>query len=89
MHRYRLAGTPIGVTGDGDQLWRGVLEGITCDQDYLRLMFDLRRGPASQLCCHFCDAIQWIDNRLPIGPLNSAESLYTIFGPREGDTRTC
>ena len=82
--RCQNAGKPIGPGGR----WRGVLEGITCDQDYLRLVFNLTRGPNTQLCCHLCDSIQWLSNKSAIGPLNNVESLYTVYGPREGDTRT-
>ena len=79
-----MAGKPIGPGGS----WRGVLDGITCDQDFLRLMFQLTRGPNTQLCCHLCDSIQWISNKSEIGPLNNVELLYTVYGPRESDTRT-
>ena len=75
----------IGETPEGDGCWKGVLEGIQSDQDFLRLMFSLRRGPNTQLCCHYCDSIQWVSTRSTIGPLNNAESLYTVFGPRESD----
>lgn len=79
-HRFRLAGTKIS--------YFGILEGIQCDQDYLRILFNLQVGPSRQSCCHYCDAIQWVSNRAPIGPQNNPESLYTVFGPREGDATT-
>lgn len=69
-------------------MWRGVLEGVTCDQDFLRLMFDLTRTASHQHICCYCNSIQWVSTRAPIGPNNDVESLYTIFGPREGDVQT-
>ena len=87
-HRFELAGTLIGEIPEGNGGWKGVLEGIQSDQDFLRLMFNLRRGPNTQLCCHYCDSIQWVSTRSTIGPLNNAESLYTVFGPRESDCTT-
>ena len=63
----------------------GTLEGIQSDQDYLRLLFGLQHGPSRQLCCHYCPALQWVSNRAPISAENNVESLYTVFGPREGD----
>ena len=82
-----MAGKTIGgeVPGRPGVVWRGVLEGIQSDQDFLRLMFDLQRTASHQLHCHFCDSTQWISTRSEIGPLNNVESLYTVFGPREGD----
>ena len=74
-HRKQMAGTPLPM--------RGILEGIQCDQDYLRLLFGLQTGPSRQHICHYCDAIQWIDGRLPLGPGNSPEELYTVYGPQE------
>ena len=65
--------------------WRGILEGIQSDQDYLRVMFDLQVGPNRQRMCHYCDCIGWVSNKAPIGPNNNPESLYTVYGPREGD----
>ena len=86
--RFKVAGTAIGNAPGGAGLWRGVLEGIQSDQDYLRCMFSLQRFASKQLHCHFCDSVQWISNKSEIGPLNNAESLYTIFGPRESDAPT-
>ena len=81
-----MAGKTIGeVPGRPGVVWRGVLEGIQADQDFLRVMFDLQRTASHQLHCHFCDSIQWVSTRSEIGPLNNVESLYTVFGPREGD----
>ena len=85
-HRFSLAGKPIGeIPGGG--CWKAVLEGIQSDQDYLRLMFNLKRGPNTQLICHYCDSVQWVSTKSAIGPLNNAESLYTVYGPREGDCK--
>ena len=79
-----MAGKPIGeIPGGG--YWKAVLEGIQSDQDYLRLMFNLKRGPNTQLICHYCDSVQWVSTKSAIGPLNNPESLYTVYGPREGD----
>lgn len=84
--RWKVAGKAIGeVPGHPGVIWRGVLEGIQSDQDVLRLMFDLQRTASHQLHCHFCDPVQRISTRSEIGPLNNVESLYTSFGPGEGD----
>lgn len=80
LHRFHIAGTKIG--------YFGILEGIQYDQDYLRILLNLRVGPSRQFCCYYCDAIQRVSNRAPIRPQNNPESLYTVFGPREGDTTT-
>ena len=49
-----MAGKTIGeVPGRPGVVWRGVLEGIQADQDFLRLMFDLQRTASHQLHCHF------------------------------------
>ena len=56
-----------------------MLEGIQCDQDYLRLVFELERGPSRQLCCHYCPAIQWISNTQH-HQYNHPQYLYTVFG---------
>lgn len=74
-HRKAKAGKPIPK--------RGILEGIQCDQDYLRLVFGLQTGPSRQQVCHYCNAIQWIDSRKPVGPGNHPDELYTVFGPNE------
>jgi len=69
-------------------VWKAVLEGISCDQDYLRIMFDLQRGPNQQLRCPFCDSIQWISNKAPHGPLNTPEAaLYTNWAT-DSDRKT-
>ena len=83
--RFSRAGTPLGSDAEP---FVGILEGIQCDQDYLRLLFNLERGPNRQLVCHYCDALNWVSNRVEIGPHNTPESLYTVFGPREGGTQT-
>ena len=85
--RAAVAGTPICKCAETGILWRAVLEGIQSDQDFLRLMLSLSRTASHQLHCHFCDSIQWVSRRSEIGPLNNAENLYTIFGPREGDAQ--
>lgn len=78
----RLAGQPIGAPG-----WRGVLEGIQSDLDYLRLLFGLNRTASHQCFCHYCDSVQWVSNRSDVNHLNNVESLYTVYGPRESDTQ--
>ena len=75
--RYKLAGKKL--------KFLGILEGIQSDQDYLRLLFNLQHVPSRQICCHYCKTIQWVSNRHPISATNTPESLYTVFGPREGD----
>ena len=75
--RFAKAGTKLPLIG--------ILEGMQCDQDYLRLLFGLQHGPSRQLCCHYCPALQWVSNRAPISSENNVESLYTVFGPREGE----
>ena len=79
--RFAKAGSWIG----GYEFYCGILEGIQSDLDYLRLVFNLQRTSARQLFCHLCDAVQWVSLKQPIGPLNTFESLCTIYGPREGD----
>ncbi len=63
----------------------GILEGLQSDQDFLRLMFSLERTAARQCFCMYCDSLQWVTLKSPMNALNNLESLYTIFGPREGD----
>lgn len=82
--RYKVAGKSF---LPGGPVWKAVLEGISCDQDYLRIMFDLQRGPNQQLCCPFCDSIQWISNKAPRGPLNTPEALYTNWST-DSDRKT-
>lgn len=68
--------------------YRGVLEGIQSDQDYVRQLFDLKVGPSRQRCCHYCPCIQWVSTRpRDLGPRNSPELLYTVYG-REGQSPT-
>lgn len=86
--RFKVAGTAIGTIPGGAGLWRGVLEGIQSDQDFLRCMFSLQRFASKQLHCHYCDSVQWVSTKSEIGPLNNAESLYTVYGPRESDAPT-
>ena len=86
-HRYEVAGQPLCPNEDGI-LWRGVMEGIQADQDFLRLMLHLNRTASHQHFCLYCDAIQWLSLRHQRGPENNVESLYTVYGPREGDTQT-
>lgn len=81
--RFAKAGTPIG----GYLYYCGILEGIQSDLDFLRCMFDLQRTSARQVFCHLCDSLQWLSLKNPIGPLNNLESLYTVYGPREGDAK--
>ena len=75
--RYEVAGQhlPFG--------FRGVLDGLQCDQDYLRVLFDLVRGPNRQMCCHYCNCVQWISNTHH-HMYNDPSYLYTNFG-KEGD----
>lgn len=80
--RFKVAGQPIGAPG-----WRGVLEGIQSDLDYLRLLFGLNRTASHQCFCHYCDSVQWVSNRSDVNHLNNVESLYTVYGPRESDTQ--
>ena len=76
--RARLAGSkfPGG--------YRAVLEGVQCDQDYLRVVFNLEHGPSRQKCCHLCHAVQWISNKVHHA-YNHPSNLYTVFGPVEGE----
>lgn len=76
-----MAGSPIG----GYVFYCGILEGLQSDQDFLRCLFSLDRTAARQCFCMYCDSLQWVTLRSPINELNNLESLYTIFGPREGD----
>ena len=81
--RFRWAETPIG----GYVYYCGVLEGIQSDQDFLRVLFNLERTAARQLCCFYCDALQWVSLKAPTSHLNNVESLYSVYGPRESDTK--
>ena len=85
-HRYEVAGELLFPNEDGI-VWRGIMEGIQADQDFLRLMLHLTRTASHQHFCLYCDAIQWLSLRHQRGPENNVESLYTIYGPREGDTQ--
>lgn len=78
--RLALAGTRI---SPGNMI--AVLEGIQADQDYLRVMFNLERGANRQMVCYYCNAIQWISNKIDHA-YNRAEFLYTNFGPQEAST---
>ena len=81
--RFELAGQ---LFTDGQKNYKAVLEGIQSDQDYLRLLFNLKTGPGRQRCCHYCSSIQWVSNKVPIGKAfnNHPDQLYTVFG-NEGD----
>ena len=61
--------------------WKG------CNQirTFFVVCFSLDRTAARQCFCMYCDSLQWVTLRSPINELNNLESLYTIFGPREGD----
>ena len=83
--RFKMAGKAIFDLPDCSGSWKGVLEAVQADLDYLKLMFELTRTCSHQLFCHYCDSIQWLSNRSGIGPLNNRESLYTVYGPREAD----
>ena len=78
--RFKVAGTAIGTIPGGAGLWRGVLEGIQSDQDYLRCMFTLQRFASKQLHCHYCDSVQWISNKSEIGPFKQCrEPVYGLW----------
>lgn len=50
-------------------------------------MFSLERTAARQQCCFYCNSLQWVSLKDERHHLNNVESLYTIYGPREGDTK--
>ena len=80
--RYQLAGK---FFTDGQRNFRGILDGIQSDQDYLRLLFNLQTGPSRQLCCFYCKRVQWVSNKMPIGGINHPDNLYTVFGDEDKD----
>ena len=75
--RAALAGRPLSAEG-----FIGILEGIQADQDWLRTTFELTRGANRQLCCHYCNCVQWISTK-DAHMYNDRNNLYTIFGPSE------
>ena len=77
--RFSKAGTAIG----GNAGYRGVFEGVSADQDYLRIIFNLSRGATHQAVCHYCNMCQWVYQYQPTTPLNDLNSLFTCFGPPE------
>ena len=77
--RFLKAGSYIG----GENPFYGVMEGIAGDQDFVRVMFDLKQGASHQLVCHYCRAIQWVDSRVPQDGINTPDNLYTVFGETE------
>ena len=78
--RAVLAGRPL--SGEG---FIGILEGIQADQDWLRSTFELSRTANRQLCCYYCDCVQWISTKHH-HMYNDRNNLYTIFGPCEAST---
>ena len=62
-------------------------EGISADQDYLRILFALSRGATHQAVCHYCNMSQWVYENQPIDAVNDLNSLFTCFGPPEEQQR--
>ena len=79
--RFHKGGQPI---GGGDRAsYVGALEGVSADQDFLKVMFKLTQGAQHQLVCPFCDTIQWCTTTEPLVGQNSPNRLYTCFGQVE------
>ena len=78
--RKAHAGKPISKSG-----YKGVLDGIQADQDYLRVLFNLEHGPGRQKCCHLCHVVQWVSTKPENAgdEHNTAANLYTNYGPFE------
>ena len=68
--------------------YRAVLEGIQADQDFLRLVFDLKRYFGKQQVCHYCSAIQYVVANEPPHGHNSPELLYTRWGATASHRQT-
>lgn len=75
--RYKVAGKEL-ASG-----FLGVLEGIQADQDYLRIIFKLQHYYTRKMCCHYCNVIQWVSSSPAPGEPNSANDLFTVWGPSE------
>lgn len=72
----------LGVLDYGGECWKG--------SSLIKTTSDACLPYSVLLANNFidCDSVQWISNKSEIGPLNNAESLYTVYGPRESDAPT-